>query len=405
MFSNYVPLRGELSLFKRTYTSLSQCILSISNIRNFFHNYPTVPYAHASVNPNCTGTIFRLTSKYARLASRLLIIPTIDACLEFTAGDIGSPLGGNSIWAPVLRATPATPFLGTPGLSVCHSARASLANPIAALSFAYRPAPTVWSPPRFSLDHLTGTCPSINWDSVVLRTPCSLLVAWSRPMARMLGMQTCWRPAHRPSTAWGNWAVLFLLVMYPPDATHTNPRLGEVVDHTPVTSNCTRAVWPPLIRAGGGLQRAVAQRREILSLHEQGAGAVALNPWGKWYGNDAHMLNVKFIEDSIGGSIADSTRKNYKGHFEQWSTFRRINGLSPYLSADPQGLPDEEDSVLSYLALSVGPLGKDIATVVGHLNALSYFRRARSGFNPISHMPRVSLMIRGLRRANGPTQR
>ena len=68
-------------------------------------------------------------------------------------------------------------------------------------------------------------------------------------------------------------------------------------------------------------------------------------------------------------------------------------------------MPEEEESVLPYLALSVGPLGKDITTVVGHLNALSYFRRVKSGFNPISHMPRVSLMIRGLRRAKGPTQR
>lgn len=61
--------------------------------------------------------------------------------------------------------------------------------------------------------------------------------------------------------------------------------------------------------------------------------------------------------------------------------------------------------MLSYLALSVGPLGKDITTVVGHLYAISCLRRVKSGQNPISLMPRVSLMSKDLRRPKGPTQR
>ena len=48
---------------------------------------------------------------------------------------------------------------------------------------------------------------------------------------------------------------------------------------------------------------------------------------------------------------------------------------------------------------------KDISTVVNHLNAIGYHHRVRTGTNPISLMPRASLMIRGLRRAKGPAQR
>ena len=79
--------------------------------------------------------------------------------------------------------------------------------------------------------------------------------------------------------------------------------------------------------------------------------------------------------------------------------------MGPYIATDPLGLGAEEESVLSYIALSAGPLGKDISTVVGHLNAISYFHRVRTGQNPALLMRRVSLMIRGLRRAKGPTQR
>ena len=337
MLGHHEPLRGELSLLKRVYTISQKYTLSIINICKFLYDYESSPHVPVSEKPNHTGVAIRLMSKYIKFALRLAIVPTIDACLEFTAGDIGSPPAGASIWASIMRATPSTSVLGTYGLSVRNSARASLINPINAFSFAYRPAPTVWSPLRFSREYLARTCHRANWDSAVLRTPCSLLVAWYRPLALGLGMHTCWRSAHRPAPAWGNWLVLFLLPKCAPSASHSNPRLGDVADHTPAPSNRTCAVWPPLIRDGGGLQRTVSQRRELLALHEQGGRAVALNPWGKWYGDDARTLNLKFIENSIGGSIADSTRKNYKGHFEQWPTFRRINGLTPISKRGPSG--------------------------------------------------------------------
>ena len=43
--------------------------------------------------------------------------------------------------------------------------------------------------------------------------------------------------------------------------------------------------------------------------------------------------------------------------------------------------------------------------MAGHLKAIGYFHRVRTGKHPIADIPRVMLMVRGLRRANGPTQR
>ena len=219
------------------------------------------------------------------------------------------------------------------------------------------------------------------------------------------GLQTCWKPIGRHAPTWGNWMVLLLPARCSPDSRIGSP--SGVNETESISSHLTPydATHLPPIRAGGGLQRAVAHRRDVLKLHEEGSGAVALNPRGKWYGAEAGDLNLRFIESAIGGSIADSARKNYNESFEQWPTFRRVNGKSPFMDADPLGVACEEESALAYLALPVGPLGKDIATVVGRLNSISYFHRVRTGINPISLMPRVSLMIRGLRMAKGPTQR
>lgn len=130
-----------------------------------------------------------------------------------------------------------------------------------------------------------------------------------------------------PSPAWGNWVFCSWSRTDPPVWGGPAGRVGNSSEYGP-------AHFHPIL-AGGGLQRAVARRIEIIKLHNEGAGAAALYPWGKWYGRDAHQINQKFIENSIGGPIADSTRENYKGRFEQRATFRRINGLGPYLSTDP----------------------------------------------------------------------
>ena len=91
-----------------------------------------------------------------------------------------------------------------------------------------------------------------------------------------------------------------------------NHPIGEEPPH-----GTLRADALPPIRAGGGFHRDVTRRDEMLAQHDAGGGPVSLNRRGEWYGPKARDLNEKFIESSIGGHIADSARKLYKGHFSQ----------------------------------------------------------------------------------------
>ena len=108
---------------------------------------------------------------------------------------------------------------------------------------------------------------------------------------------------------------------------------------------------------------------------------------------------------NIGGSVSASTRRNYEGHFKKWDVSRGVNGLSPYIDSREERLEGDEDSVIAYGAMSVGPLGKEVSTMVTHLSAIGYFHRIRTGANPSTRMSRVQLMIKGLRRASGPGRR
>ena len=105
---------------------------------------------------------------------------------------------------------------------------------------------------------------------------------------------------------------------------------------------------------------------------------IALSGWGEWYGANAEHADQKFIEASIGGSIADATRKLYSGQFNQCARFRAVNGESAYFETDIER-PAREEILHSYIALYVGPLGKDMATMVGHLNDIGYFHRVKTG--------------------------
>ena len=66
---------------------------------------------------------------------------------------------------------------------------------------------------------------------------------------------------------------------------------------------------------------------------------------------------------------------------------------------------DEGDIAIAYLSLSICPLEKGPSTTNGHLCAIGYFRKLRSGQNPLLSMNRLQLMINGMKRANGPTAR
>ena len=75
----------------------------------------------------------------------------------------------------------------------------------------------------------------------------------------------------------------------------------------------------------------------------------------------------------------------------------------PYLGVGCAGLGKEEDSLLAYLALSVGPLNRDMSTMIAHLHGIWHFHKVKMGPNPISNMPRAQLMVRGMRREKGDT--
>ena len=161
----------------------------------------------------------------------------------------------------------------------------------------------------------------------------------------------------------------------------------------------------PTLRAGGGVSRSSVVKRDLFAKNQAELVPVALCDWGSWYGTEAVKRATNEIETNIGGSVASSTRHNYEGHFHKWAVFRGVNGKDPYISTCDEKFMEEEDSVLSYVALSVGPLGKEVSTMVTHLSAIGFFHRVKIGFNPLSKMSMVQLMLKCLKRASGPTNR
>ena len=79
-----------------------------------------------------------------------------------------------------------------------------------------------------------------------------------------------------------------------------------------------------------------------------------------------------------------------------------MSGFTPYLGSDGVDMEREEDSLLNYLALSVGPSNKDMSTMITQIREVAHFRKLKLGANPISATPRAHLMIRGMRREKGP---
>ena len=172
------------------------------------------------------------------------------------------------------------------------------------------------------------------------------------------------------------------------------------------TSGDHKTDWhASLMRAGGGVPGATQCSRQEFARNQSELVPVALKPWGAWYGSGASEHARMAIESNIGGSVAVSTRRNYEGHFRKWEAHRGVNGLIPYLDTSAAKFPLEEDVALSYVALSVGPLGKEVSTMATHLSANGYFHRVKTGHNPLKEMPRVQLMMKGLRRPSGPENR
>ena len=101
------------------------------------------------------------------------------------------------------------------------------------------------------------------------------------------------------------------------------------------------------------------------------------------------------VDRLIGCSISASTRYNYEGRFRKWELRRSLNELNPYLSTESADKELEEDSLLNYLSLSVGPLNKDMSTMITRIHGIGRVQKLKRGTNPIGGMPRVQLTIRG----------
>ena len=53
---------------------------------------------------------------------------------------------------------------------------------------------------------------------------------------------------------------------------------------------------------------------------------VALKEWGTWYGTDDVKQETRSAEESIGGGVAASTRRNYEGRFKNGRYFGARKG-------------------------------------------------------------------------------
>ena len=78
---------------------------------------------------------------------------------------------------------------------------------------------------------------------------------------------------------------------------------------------------------------------------------VSMGKWAKWdVANQKSLLRIL-----IGCSVSQSAKYNYSGHFKQWGNYRSVNGLVPYLGLGDADSEREDDFLLAYLALPVGP--------------------------------------------------
>ena len=206
-----------------------------------------------------------------------------------------------------------------------------------------------------------------------------------------------WRSNKRKRSSqvrWARWALLGLLVHWIEGRTKANEnRRGRTPNR-----------FPPS-RVGGGPTRARLLRKAALGEGSKLGTPVALSAWAGWCGGGAKTHQTKTIDTLMGQSVADSTKKLYTGAFQKWESYRRIQEKGAYLSTEPADARSEEDSVLAFAALHLGPLERDHATVQNYMTAISHFHKLHDGFNPLLGMKRVQLLLKGAKRVKGPTNR
>ena len=220
----------------------------------------------------------------------------------------------------------------------------------------------------------------------------------------------CGRPLSGGIRTWGRTLAVWMLVTWVKNWRGFEKRRkcgGAGWSHSGfIGKDCGyTACQLPTPRAGGGVSMVNVDKRNLFAKNQADLVPIALKEWGAWYGTEAVKCANKAADEGIGGSVANSTRHNYEGLFRKWEIFRGVNGKGPYLDPSEDKFDEEEESALSYVALSVGPLGKEASTMATHFPAIGFFHRVKHGVNPLTHMSRVQLMLKGLKRAKGPTNR
>ena len=118
-------------------------------------------------------------------------------------------------------------------------------------------------------------------------------------------------------------------------------------------------VSPP-IKAGGGPRKIKSRMTTKIAGNASGGVPVSL---GQWSGRGG-VAQKTLVGKLIGCAISSSTNYIYVGHFKQWKTYSSINVLSPYFRVIDADFDKEEDRLPIYLALAIGPLNKEIATMI-----------------------------------------
>ena len=146
-------------------------------------------------------------------------------------------------------------------------------------------------------------------------------------------------------------------------------------------NNTIQFIAPPPIKAGGAQKNKIAYGykncRECNPNHTRFS-------WDMGFGfpKNADGEAYRMFGFKLG-------KYNYTGHFRQWEIYRYANGLVPYLGLIDAEFEKGDDRLLAYLAMSVGPLNKDMPTTITHLRGIGHFRKLQLGPNPIINMPRV----------------
>lgn len=94
-----------------------------------------------------------------------------------------------------------------------------------------------------------------------------------------------------PTPTWGRWIALWILPDWVPflrwlESMARNKSNGAIANSLPFGPTHFPPIW-----AGGGFRLDSTLRNELIAKHMNEGGAVALNPWGEWYGDNAININ------------------------------------------------------------------------------------------------------------------